>query len=125
MRRDVAIDLDNTLISYDGGWQGEDKFGDPIPGAKEALELFKKNGWKVIVWTCRTANKLIWDHLDKHFPNLIDELNANAEFENSFSYSRKIVADIYIDDRAWPFCGQQVSWKVVLEDLCNRGILVK
>lgn len=118
----VAVDLDGTLLTYDY-WRGEEHFGEPLSYAHEALKLFKENGWHVIVWTSRNDTKKIRSVVDKYFPGCVDEINIHAAFEDRYGKARKLVADLYIDDRAWPHCGNPVDWTVVLANLRARGIL--
>ena len=35
----------------------------------------------------------------------------------------KPLADLIIDNAAWPFCGEPVPLEEVMNDLCRRGIL--
>ncbi len=120
--RTLAVDLDNTLLTYDG-WKGEQHFGEPVAYAREALTLLRGAGWKIIVWTCRQNVSLVQTVCDKYFPDLIHAINTNPEFDENGDYRRKIVADVYLDDRAWPLCGQEVNWVDVINDFERRGWL--
>jgi len=42
-RKTIAIDFDATIATYTG-WKGKGVFGPPVPGVKEALERFRKEG---------------------------------------------------------------------------------
>ena len=35
----------------------------------------------------------------------------------------KPLADLIIDNAAWPFCGEPVPLEKVMDDLCRRGLL--
>lgn len=90
----VCIDLDGVIADYSKGWQGDEYFGEPITGVKEALQKLKDKGWKVIVWTARKKKDLVRGYLNKHkIP--FDSINENG----------KPSAKVYVDDRALPFNG--------------------
>lgn len=105
----VAVDFDGTIV--------KDRYpdiGDPIPGAEEALNLFKYNGIKIIIWTCRTGeqadqakkylidNKIPFDYFNENAPERIKKYGND---------SRKISADVYIDDRN---VGWLEQWSILI-----------
>ena len=97
----VAVDLDGTLLEYDG-WKGPAHFGQPIPGVVKALFELKKAGWAVAIWTTRRTDYALKAHLDKHdIP--YDFINKNPFGPSNGSH--KIFADVYLDDRAVRFTG--------------------
>jgi len=98
----VAVDLDGTLLEYDG-WKGPAHFGKPILGVVEALHELKKNGWAVVIWTTRRTDYALKAHLDKHeIP--YDYINKHPWQPPGTSH--KITADVYLDDRAVRFDGK-------------------
>jgi len=108
----VAVDLDGTILRYNG-WKGHKHFGEPIDGAKEALEEFRKMGFKIIIWTTRPDKRSIQEVLRKH--------NIPYDYINENPYqppdvSNKIYADFYIDDRAIEF----TTWKATLKRVKDR-----
>jgi hypothetical protein len=117
----VAIDFDKTLA-------GEASYpfaGDPIPGAREALEALKSAGAYIIIWSCRNnpeamtelsreversgnPMQVMKDWLDKHgIP--YDEIDLGVR--------GKPKADFYVDDKAVPFDG---NWSSVVEMIADR-----
>lgn len=97
----VAVDLDGTLLEYDG-WKGPAHFGQPIPGVLKALYELKKEGWAVVIWTTRRTDQALRTHLEKHdIP--FDYINTNPFGPPGGSH--KIYADVYLDDRALRFNG--------------------
>jgi hypothetical protein len=47
----IGVDFDGTLCDF--AYPG---IGSPKPGAKEALAAFRKMGYRVVIWTCRTCH---------------------------------------------------------------------
>lgn len=90
----IAIDFDNTITSLSKP---------PVTGkininAIEQIKELKKNN-KIILWTCREDEELIEAiELCKKYGLVFDKVNENI----NGTYSRKIRADIYIDDKAMP-----------------------
>lgn len=104
----VCVDLDGTITHYEE-WISEDHFGTPILGAKEAIETMKSWGWRVIIFTTRGNAEKVSDFLkNSNIP--FDEVNSNQKQPEN-AKGGKILADIYIDDRAITFDG---DWKKVL-----------
>lgn len=68
----------------------------PRPGARQALEQLWDEGYRLIVWTGRDDLDDVADWLDEYkIP--YDHLNDDPEQPTD---SRKLVADLYLDDRA-------------------------
>lgn len=97
----LAIDLDGTLLQYDG-WKGDAHYGEPIAGMKEVLERVRAAGWTIVIWTTRSGDGAIRAHLAKHHIPF-DYLNKNPH--GPPSDSPKVFADVYLDDRALRFEG--------------------
>lgn len=100
----IAVDLDGTLTKG-GKYRGPDHFADIRDGAKEALDKFKKLGYRIIIFTVRGDKQKVSDWLDENeIP--FDHVNENPDQPSDSS--GKVLADIYIDDRAvsarndWP-----------------------
>ena len=96
--RIIAVDFDGTLSL--GTWPS---IG---PANKELIDFLKeqkKNGDKLILWTCREGNALQeavkwcvkegleFDAVNDNIPEMIERYGTN---------SRKVGCDYYIDDRA-------------------------
>jgi len=91
----IAVDLDGTLAKQMKPYDNN-KVGDPRPGAKEAMELLKKKGCKIIINTVRGNDKLVSSWLKEHeIP--YDHINENPD--QPPGASDKPLADLYIDDR--------------------------
>jgi len=113
----VCIDLDGTLSEMvdDPGPDGvPHSIGDPIPDAKEGVEFIKRMGYRVVVWSARPEHqtRMIREWLELHaIP--FDGVNTDADGK---WVSKKPVADLYIDDRAYRFNG---SWPDAIHDVAE------
>ena len=94
-----AVDFDGTLC--ENAWPDIGEANEPLI---KALKDFRESGEKVILWTCRTDDKLTealewckergleFDAVNENLPEVL------AAFDGE---SRKIFAHVYIDDRAF------------------------
>ena len=94
----IAVDFDGTLCK-----NMYPEIGEPNMKLIGALKNYKKYGHTLILWTCRDG-KLLENALNfcKHYGLEFDYINENAQmrmkvFKNN---TRKIGADLYIDDKA-------------------------
>lgn len=93
----IAVDFDGTLVEH--------KFpliGDPMPLAIDAVKHLIDKGHDVILWTYRAGAELddaiaFCEEKGLHFYAI--NMNHPEEVFNPNKMSRKIDADIYIDDR--------------------------
>ncbi|PTD94720.1 hypothetical protein C9439_01005 [archaeon SCG-AAA382B04] len=114
----VAVDLDNTIFELTE-WKGQNHFGKPIEGVKQALNQLREDGFEIIIWTTRFNEgkeglKNISDLLEKHdIP--FDYINYNPYQPPDMS--QKLYADYYIDDRAIEFNG---DWSEVVEKINQK-----
>lgn len=108
----ALVAFDGTIVSYDG-YKGIGKFGDVLPGVKEALSALKAQGWKIIIHTERYEYELIGSYLREHgIP--YDEVNRNSDVITPGISETKVQADIYIDSRAVSYRG---DWGEVLAEV--------
>ena len=97
----VAIDFDGT-ITKNGRFPNI--IGEVRDGCKEAIDYIRQTN-KVVLWTCRSG---------KYLTEAVEFLKANGievDGVNTDIYAktdRKIIADIYIDDRNI-FC-KEIDW---------------
>lgn len=106
----VCVGLDGVLAKFDK-WEGVEKFGPVIPGARFFLEELQREGFKIIIHTVRCSPEVnpppdgeswsrgVWaDHLASIVRRW---LNANdLPFDEIWRDWGKPLADVYIDDRA-------------------------
>lgn len=107
----VAVDLDGTL-TRGAKFKSADHIDPPRDGAREALEQFKEWGFRVIIFTVRGNTERVREWLEEHeIP--FDFINENPD--QPPDSSGKIIADVYIDDRAiradepWPVLARKVK----------------
>lgn len=93
----IAVDFDGTL--HTGAYPS---IGDMRPGAQEYMQKLKNDGHYIILNTCRCGDTLLeainwclWqsipiDRVNDNHPELVAKYQSN---------SRKISADIYVDDK--------------------------
>jgi hypothetical protein len=103
----VAVDFDDTLF--------ESRYPEVGPiklGAKEAMEIFKKLGWKIVIYSCRTCSDMpevfdvsqpVWNR--RGVQAMIEALDTHGvPYDEIYDGSRgKILADLYIDDKGCRF----------------------
>lgn len=94
----IAVDFDGTLCT--NAWPG---IGEPCHEIINWVKHLRDAGHKIILWTCRDGMRLVdaivWcaDH-----GLFFDAVNDNLESHKKLykGNSRKILADLYIDDKA-------------------------
>jgi hypothetical protein len=118
----VAIDADDTLCEYDGHYR-PDFIGPPRPNAIWALQIFKANGWEVVLHTNRSNHELLQAWIDEFAPGLIDYINTHPKNAELSMNPGKPVADLFIDDRDFFWLGRPVDWQVVIRRLHGARLL--
>ncbi len=109
-KQTIAIDFDGTIVE-----DNYPEIGKPILFAFETMHKFQEEGYRLILWTYRSGKKLdeavafceekgiLFYAVNKSFPEeIFDE-----------KYSRKIKADIFIDDRNF---GGLIQWGKIYKD---------
>ncbi|MFJ4551050.1 hypothetical protein ACIP4X_17790 [Streptomyces sp. NPDC088817] len=121
----VAVDFDGVIHAYTKGWQNGEIYDPPMPGAFEALDQLMATH-PVFIHTSRTpeqvAQWLIDNAPDDMALSVTYEAAADREFWNERGIllvtSRKLPAQVYIDDRGLHFR----NWEQTLLELGRRGI---
>ncbi len=93
----IGVDFDGTIVQHE-----YPEIGPIKPGAKEALKAFKKAGHQIFIWTCRHGEE---EREVRQFllKNNIPFDTINTPIPGSDLGTRKIYADIYIDDKGLRF----------------------
>jgi len=108
----IAVDFDGTIVEHK-----YPKIGKPMPFAIETLIELQKQGYELVLWTYR-AGKYLNEAVDycKEKGLEFHAVNKNEpdELLDETILSRKIYADIYIDDRnIGGFPGWSHIWKLL------------
>lgn len=120
----IAVDFDST-IAFDA-WPNITDKTKPNLAVINWLKKRKSKGDKVILWTCRenfggvnfpdheykndavrfcTRNQLFFDNVNANY--------GEHGYEQT-KYGRKLMADVYVDDRAVPFRRNKLLWTIYL-----------
>ena len=94
----IAVDFDGTIVQH-----RYPEIGTELPFATQTLKMLIQEGHRLILWTVREG-KLLQDAIDWCSQRGVDFYAINKEFpeedaEQYKSYSRKLKADLWIDDR--------------------------
>lgn len=92
----IAVDFDGTIVEHN-----YPRIGNEIPFAIESLLELQKEGHQLILWTYRTGD-LLTEAVGYCKERGLEFYAVNQNYpEEEFdeSISRKIYADLYIDDR--------------------------
>lgn len=109
----IAVDFDGTVVD-----DNYPKIGKPKIFAFETLKRLQKDGHRLILWTYRSGIRLD-EAVDFCKENGITFYAVNKSFpEEQFDYSksRKIHADLFIDDRN---IGGFIGWGEVYQKLSD------
>ena len=124
-RATISIDYDDTIVYQDFPNSGKIK-----PNAKEVINRLYDDGHHILIWTCRSNDRLdtaknyliecgIKYHLiNENLPNNIEQYGGDT---------RKMSAHIYIDDRQ--LGGIPEDWleieKMLIKDIVKAEIIEK
>ncbi len=111
----IAVDFDGTIVDHRYPRIGKTKLF-----AFETLKALQKQSHDLILWTYR-ADKELDEAVTFCKENGIEFYSINCSYPGEImdsSISRKIYADIYIDDRnIGGFPGWSKIWKFINEDI--------
>src|SRR5690554_23309 len=111
----IAVDFDGTIVEDD-----YPRIGRPIIFAFETMKKLQEKGHRLILWTYRRG-KALEDAVAFCRQNGIEFYAVNKSFpEEQFdgTYSRKINADIFIDDRNF---GGMKDWGEIYLNLVGEN----
>lgn len=108
----IAVDFDGTVVE-----DSYPKVGKPQPFAIETLKMMNKDGHRIILWTYRHGEKLN-DAINFLESNGVQLYAVNSSYPeekyDKSQASRKINADLFIDDRNF---GGFPGWGVIYQKL--------
>lgn len=111
----IAVDFDGTIVE-----DAYPRIGKPMLFAFESLKQMQSQGHRLILWTYR-AGKTLDEAVDFCKENGVEFYAVNSSFEgekfDKVTQSRKINADIFIDDRN---LGGFPGWGEVLQIIERR-----
>lgn len=105
----ICLDFDNTIVKTDNF----PHIVGLMPYARTVINSLYRDGHYIIISTCRVgtaldeAIKYLSDN-DVHYHKINE--NNPERVKKYRGDCRKISADIYFDDRAYPQCVQPVDW---------------
>ncbi|MFB6343883.1 BT0820 family HAD-type phosphatase [Saccharicrinis sp. FJH2] len=111
----IAVDFDGTIVEHD-----YPAIGKEIPFAIETLKKLQEEGHDLVLWTYR-AGKELDEAVDYCKSEGLEFYAVNAAYpgdEVDAYNSRKILADIYIDDRN---VGGLPDWGVIYQLITGKG----
>jgi len=110
----IAVDFDGTIVEHKFP-----KIGKVMPFAFSALIELQKLGHQIILWTYRSGKELD-EAVNFCKENGLEFYAVNKNFPEEIyddSISRKIFADVYIDDRnIGGFPGWSIIWRLLKEN---------
>ncbi|WP_299062744.1 BT0820 family HAD-type phosphatase [uncultured Polaribacter sp.] len=109
----IAVDFDGTIVE-----DAYPKIGKPMIFAFDTLKKLQSQGHRLILWTYRCGNKLD-EAVAFCKENNLEFYAVNKNFpeeEYDEKYSRKIHADLFIDDRN---VGGFLGWTAIYKILFN------
>jgi len=115
----IAIDFDGTIVE-----DGYPSIGKPRIFAFETLRKLQEDGHRLILWTYRSGSKLN-EAVDFCKGNGIEFYAVNKSFEEEQfddTKSRKIYADLFIDDRN---IGGVLGWGEIYQMITNEVPKIK
>lgn len=106
----IAVDFDGTIVEH-----RYPEIGKEIPFAIDTLLRLRKEGHQLILWTVREG-KLLEDAVNYCKERGLEFYSVNSNYteedEAHSNFSRKLQADVFIDDRN---LGGLPSWGTIYE----------
>lgn len=112
----IAVDFDGTIVTHE-----YPNIGKEIPFAVQTLKMLQDDGHKLILWTVREGD-LLRDAIQWCREKGLEFYAANKDYpeeeeQHNNHYSRKLKADIWIDDRN---IGGLPDWGTIYQIIKNK-----
>lgn len=116
----ISIDFDGTIVKDD-----YPRIGSLVADAAETIAKFKRDGHEIVINTCRAgdlaldainfllAHNVPFDRVNENNPHNVKKYGSNT---------RKIFADVYIDDRN--VCGMP-DWATIYQWVTSKALADK
>lgn len=122
----IAVDFDGTIVEH-----RYPKIGEEVPFATETLRMLIKDGHKLILWSVREG-ELLEEAVQWCMERGVEFYAVNKDYpeekvEYNNHFSRKIKADLFIDDRNigglpdWGVIYQMVKQHLTFNDLMREA----
>tara|TARA_B100000767_G_scaffold237049_1_gene231089 strand:- start:3588 stop:3986 length:399 start_codon:yes stop_codon:yes gene_type:complete len=108
----IAVDFDGTIVA-----DNYPKVGKPMPFAIETLKMLQNDGHRIILWTYRHGSRLeeaVQFLIDQGVPPYAVNRSYPEEESHPSDVSRKLHADLFIDDRNF---GGFPGWGEIYQNL--------
>lgn len=116
----IAVDFDGTIVDHE-----YPEIGNPKLFAFETLKALQEQGVQLILWTYR-AGKELDEAVEYCKKNGIEFYAVNKNYPEEVydeTISRKIYADVYIDDRnVGGFLGWSEIWQTLNPELFTESV---
>ena len=122
----IAVDFDGTIVEHRYPEIGQEK-----PFAIEVLKMLQKEGHRLILWTVREG-KLLDDAVTFCRERGLEFYSVNSNYTEEQAdhqhFSRKLKADIFIDDRNlggmldWGSIYRIIRYRIKLADLVGNAL---
>lgn len=113
----IAVDFDGTIVQHK-----YPEIGSEIPFAIESLIALQKEGHQIILWTYRIEENL-YEAVEYCESRGLEFYSVNRNYpEEEFddTVSRKIYADLYIDDRNF---GGLPDWEHIFRSISTQNVV--
>ena len=112
----IAVDFDGTIVTHE-----YPKIGEELPFATQTLRMLIADQHKLILWSVREG-KLLDDAIQWCRERGVEFYAVNRDYpeerpENNNHFSRKLKADVFIDDRN---IGGLPDWGQIYDMITNR-----
>ena len=112
----IAVDFDGTIVTHE-----YPQIGKEIPCAIQTLKMLQNDGHKLILWSVREGQLLEdavqWCHERGLEFYAVNKDYPEEDMQNNNRYSRKLKADLWIDDRN---VGGLPDWGIIYRIIKER-----
>lgn len=115
----IAVDFDGTIVEH-----RYPKIGKEIPFAIDTLKKLRSNGHMLVLWSVREG-KLLDEAVEFCRSRGLEFYSVNSNYDGEQrghrDFSRKIKADVFIDDRN---VGGLLDWSMIY-DIIENGRTIR